>query len=90
MQRDWLAMTLAIVGTFCWAICFWWMHRISSKQNRLLDKLTEQSKRIETLSREEHKLIQEVHPQVGEIRDDLQKVKAAVDKKPAPKTPQNK
>lgn len=52
----------------CWAVCFWWMHRISSRQDLLLRQLKDQGQRIETLSREEHDLIKEVHPQVGEIK----------------------
>jgi hypothetical protein len=75
MERDSFALVLAIVGTLCWAVCFVWMHKISTKQNNLLDKLTEQNKRIEKLSKAEHELIQEVHPQVGEIRDDMQEMK---------------
>jgi hypothetical protein len=47
------------------------MHRISYKQNALLDQLHMQGKRIEKLSKIEHDLIKEVHPQVAEIRDGL-------------------
>ena len=54
-----LAFLMAIVGTACWGICFLWMHRISAKQNHLLDKLGEQGKRIEKLSKIEHDLIKE-------------------------------
>jgi uncharacterized protein YdeI (YjbR/CyaY-like superfamily) len=54
------------------------MHRISQKQNRLLDRLTEQGKRIEKLSKVEHDLIKEVHPQVGEIKEGLEEMIAAV------------
>jgi len=45
------------------------MYRISNKQNTLLDQLREQGKRIEKLSRIEHDLIKEVHPQVAEIKE---------------------
>jgi len=69
-------MTLA--GTICWGICFWWMYRLSVKQNTLLDQLREQGKRIEKLSRIEHDLIKEVHPQVGEIKEGMDEVIAAV------------
>jgi hypothetical protein len=69
-----LAFWMTVLGTVCWAICFWWMHRISQRQDALLTELREQGRRIETLSREEHDLIQEVHPQVGEIRQSLQEV----------------
>jgi len=69
---------MAIVGTACWGICFLWMHRISAKQNHLLDKLGEQGKRIEKLSKIEHDLIKEVHPQVGEIKEEMTAMIAAV------------
>src|SRR3712207_7667709 len=56
----------------------WWMHRISSRQNAILEALRQQGKRIETLSKEEHELIKDVHPAVGEIREDMADVKHAV------------
>ena len=73
-----LAFWMTLVGTACWAVCFVWMYRISEKQNRLLDRLTEQGKRIERFSKIEHDLIKEVHPQVGEIKDSMDAVVAAV------------
>jgi len=69
-------MTLA--GTVCWGICFWWMRRLSIKQNSLLDQLRDQGKRIEKLSRIEHDLIKEVHPQVNEIKEGMEEMMAAV------------
>lgn len=69
---------LTVVGTICWIICFSWMHKISVKQNRLLDQLAQQAKRIEKFSKAEHDLIQEVHPQVAEIRDGLERMIEAV------------
>ncbi len=82
MENAELAFWLTILGTGCWAICFFWMHKISSKQNQMLTELKAQNKRIEELSREEHKLIREVHPQVGEIKDSVQEiVNAAKDSK---------
>jgi hypothetical protein len=62
---------LTLIGTGCWGACFWWMHRISAKQNFLLDQLREQGKRIEKLSKMEHELIKEVHPQVNEIKQGM-------------------
>ena len=50
---------MTIAGTLCWCICFWWMGRISAKQNRLMDQLREQGRRIEKLSKVEHDLIRE-------------------------------
>jgi hypothetical protein len=43
-----------------------------------LDQLREQGKRIEKLSRIEHDLIKEVHPQVNEIKDGMDEMRAAV------------
>ncbi|MEY2428635.1 MAG: hypothetical protein QOJ40_1520 [Verrucomicrobiota bacterium] len=69
---------LGVLGTACWAVCFFWMHRISSRQNALLDEIRRQGKTIEQLSRAEHDLIKEVHPQVSDIREGVQEVVAAV------------
>jgi len=69
-----LAFWMTALGTLCWGLCFWWMHRISSRQDTMLVELREQGRRIETLSREEHALIREVHPQVGEIKESIQAV----------------
>jgi len=52
------------------------MHRISAKQNDLLEKLGEQGKRIEKLSKIEHDLIKEVHPQVNEIKEGIEEMMA--------------
>ena len=65
------AFWMTLAGSLCWVVCFWWMYRISNKQNALLDQLREQGKRIETLSRIEHDLIKEVHPQVAEIKEGI-------------------
>jgi uncharacterized protein YdeI (YjbR/CyaY-like superfamily) len=78
MSISTLAFAMTLLGTGCWAVCFWWMYRISAKQNSLLDRLTEQGKRIEKLSKIEHDLIKEVHPQVGEIKEGMDEVIAAV------------
>jgi hypothetical protein len=65
------AFWMTLAGTLCWVVCFWWMYRISSKQNTLLDQLRQQGKRIEKLSKIEHDLIKEVHPQVAEIKEGI-------------------
>jgi hypothetical protein len=78
MDRNGMAFLMAVVGIVCWGVCFAWMYRISAKQNHLLDKLGEQGKRIEKLSRIEHDLIKEVHPQVSEIKDGMSEMIAAV------------
>ena len=54
------------------------MHRLSTKQNVLLDQLREQGKRIEKLSKIEHDLIKEVHPQVSEIKEGMETMIAVV------------
>ena len=69
---------MTFAGTICWAVCFWWMHRLSNKQNALLDQLREQGKRIEKLSKLEHDLIKEVHPQVNEIKEGMEEMIAVV------------
>jgi len=78
MSINTLAFLMTLLGTGCWVVCFWWMYRISAKQNSLLDRLAEQGKRIEKLSKIEHDLIKEVHPQVGEIKEGMEEVIAAV------------
>jgi hypothetical protein len=78
MDRDEVAFWMTLTGTICWAVCFWWMHRISSRQNSLLSQLREQGRRIESLSKVEHDLIKEVHPQVGKIKDGMEEMIAVV------------
>lgn len=62
------------------------MGRISFKQNRLMDQLREQGLRIEKLSKTEHDLIKEVHPQVGEIKEGMDEMIAAVKENTAKQT----
>jgi hypothetical protein len=69
---------LTWAGLGCWVACFWWMHRISSRQNAMLKELRDVIRRIETISKAEHDMIQEVHPQVGEIKEHVETVKEAV------------
>ena len=78
MDKNALAFWMTLAGTICWGFCFWWMQRISSKQNTLLAQLREQGKRIEKLSKIEHDLIKEVHPQVGEIKEGMVEMMAVV------------
>jgi hypothetical protein len=74
MEPAMIAFWLTVIGTACWGVCFLWMHHISSRQESFLRELREQGKRIEELSKIEHDLIREVHPQVGEIRDSIEAV----------------
>jgi hypothetical protein len=78
MDKNNLNFWMTLVGTICWGVCFWWMHRLSTKQNTLLDQLRAQGKRIEKLSQIEHDLIKEVHPQVGEIKEGMETMIAVV------------
>jgi hypothetical protein len=73
-----VVVTLTWIGIGCWLVCFWWMHRISSRQNAMLKELHEVTKRIEQVSKAEHDLIREVHPQVGEIKEQVESVVDAV------------
>jgi hypothetical protein len=90
MDKSSLVFWLTLIGTLCWVGCFWWMHRISSKQNTLLDQLHAQGKRIEKLSKIEHDLIKEVHPQVGEIKDGMDAMVAAVKENTESSSPSSK
>ena len=69
-----IAFVLAWVGTGCWGVCFWWMHRLSSRQEMMLKELHDVTKRIEKLSKIEHDLIREVHPNVEEIKESVKDV----------------
>jgi hypothetical protein len=73
-----IALILAWVGTGCWLICFWWMHRLSSRQEMMLRELHDVTKRIEELSKAEHDLLQEVHPKVERIQESVKEVAVAV------------
>jgi cell division protein FtsB len=74
MNRENIVFWLTWVGLACWGLCFWWMRRISARQDALLAQLKAQGRRIEALSKAEHDLIKEVHPQVGEIKEGMQEV----------------
>lgn len=66
------------IGLGCWIVCFWWMHRISSRQDSMLEELHEMTQRIERLSRAEHDLIKEVHPTVSDIKERVDDMHGAV------------
>jgi len=78
-----VALVLAWIGMACWGVCFWWMHRISSRQEAMLKEMHEMMQRIEELSKREHDLIQEVHPAVGEIKESVKDVAEAVSEHPS-------
>jgi hypothetical protein len=62
MDQGTITYLLTWVGTGAWVVCFWWMHRISSRQDALLTELRE-------LARIQHDILREVHPDVGEIKE---------------------
>jgi hypothetical protein len=69
---------LTWIGLGCWFVCFWWMHRISARQEAMLKELHEMTTRIERLSQVEHDLIRDVHPKVHEIKEHVANVAEAV------------
>ena len=73
-----IAFVLSCVGMLCWIVCFWWMHRISSRQDAMLEELHQMTTRIEKLSQAEHDLISDVHPQVSEIKEQVENVREVV------------
>ena len=76
-----IVVVLTWVGIGCWCVCFWWMQRISSRQDAMLEELHEVTTRIEKLSQAEHDLIRDVHPKVGEIKEHVEDVREAVSPK---------
>ena len=73
-----IVLVLTWLGMGCWLVCFWWMHRISSRQDAMLKELHEMTERVERISKAEHEMIRDVHPQVGEIKKHVETVKEAV------------
>ena len=72
------SIVLAWIGTGCWGVCFWWMHRLSARQEAMLKELHAVTKRIEKLSEVEHDLLREVHPTVEKIKESVKDVAVAV------------
>jgi hypothetical protein len=62
MDHAIIAYGLTWVGTGAWVVCFWWMHRISARQDALLTELRE-------LAQTQQDILLEVHPDVGEIKE---------------------
>ncbi|MDB6110379.1 MAG: hypothetical protein JWR69_2129 [Pedosphaera sp.] len=87
MDGNKIVYVLTWIDSLAWIVCFWWMHRISSRQDAMLNQLKDQTRRIERLSKAEHDLIKEVHPQVGEIKEGIQEVVEAVREPPEPNPP---
>jgi predicted transcriptional regulator len=74
-------LLLAWAGMACWIVCFWWMHRLSARQESMLKELHEMTGRVERLSKAEHALIKQVHPTVSEIKERVEDVQDAVGSK---------
>ena len=70
---------LAWINLACWGVCFWWMHRISQRQDIVLKELQEQAHSIEELSREEREILKELHPTVQKIDENVDKVKESTE-----------
>jgi len=62
---------LTVADTACWVVCFWWMHRISKRQDALLETLREQAGRIEEVSKAEHELIRDMHSKVASVESGM-------------------
>jgi len=73
-----IVLVLTWTGIACWIVCFWWMHRISERQDTMLKELHEMTTRIQKLSQAEHDMIQEVHPQVSKIKEHVETVAETV------------
>jgi hypothetical protein len=74
-----ILFVLTWVGLGCWCVCFWWMHRISSRQEAMLKELHAVTGRIERLAQAEHDLIRrEVEPKVHQIKEHVESVMDAV------------
>jgi iron-sulfur cluster repair protein YtfE (RIC family) len=63
----------------CWGVCFWWMYRISQRQNAMLKELQQQAHRIERVSKEEHEILKELHPTVQKIDEAVDQVKESTE-----------
>jgi hypothetical protein len=62
MDHGTIAYVLTWIGMSAWVICFWWMRRISARQDALLIELKD-------LAKTQHDILREVHPDVGEIKE---------------------
>ena len=67
-----------VAGLACWPVCFWWMHRISKRQDAMLIRLRKQARRIERVSEEEHEILTQLRPSVEKIERGLDEVSEKV------------
>jgi hypothetical protein len=70
---------ITIVDLACWMVCFWWMHRISSRQDATLKQLQKQARRIEEISKDEHKILTDLHPSVQKIEKGVDQVSEKIE-----------
>jgi DNA-binding HxlR family transcriptional regulator len=64
MDQATIVYWLTWVGIGAWVVCFWWMHRISVRQDALLTELRE-------LAQTQHDILREVYPDVGEMKEQV-------------------
>src|SRR5215207_7178617 len=79
MESSDIAYWLAWVGTLAWGVCFGWMHRISSRQDRLLNELHAQARRIAELNELQSDILNQVRPNVDRIREHVATVADGLD-----------
>ena len=79
MNEAQIGYWLTWIGTGAWGFCFLWMHRISSRQDRMLAELRDQARRIEKLARTEHDILKEVRPDIDKIREGVAEVTSGLD-----------
>jgi hypothetical protein len=60
---------LELFSAACWPVCFWWMHRISKKQNAMLADLDAQQKKVREISDEGREIIKEIEPKVKKVAE---------------------
>jgi len=70
---------ITLVDIVCWGICFWWMHRISSRQDATLKQLQKQARRIEDISEAEHEILSDLHPSVQKIEKGVDEVSEKIE-----------
>ncbi|HMJ06261.1 MAG TPA: hypothetical protein VK474_08390 [Chthoniobacterales bacterium] len=71
---------VTVADIFCWGVCFWWMHRISTRQNAVLEQLNQQAKGIKKVSEEGHAMLSEVQPNVQAIQKGVDEVAEKVNR----------
>ena len=79
MLSEWVTRSffnfLGVLDLVCWGVCFWWMHRISQRQNAMLAELQQQAQTTEELSKEGAEILKELHPTVQKIDETIDQVK---------------